>query len=343
MQELKASFLDENSHLSAPGGGAEDAATLDETSQSSVKSKGGETSHSWRGTFEMQQLRPIKLVTSDTLFEYRWPLEGRNSEHYFLQEQVCEYLGLKSFKRRYPEVTRRNVDAEERDFLVEMRVVNETQADLGLTALPSTQILDIMSQDFYEKYDAYMAVVQERKDRTIRQTNYSMASVEKHKYADFVEKAVRSTASWNKKMNADRREKRSAYFDMQTFNVHYPQNNRGRMRVAERPKLGHYPVALIPGQFVDYFKSFTPEQLKHLPLNSSLRGPPKDNIRLDDIKDPNAERSDGESSSDDSDSDDSSSSGSSSSDSSSESEAEEEGKVVKEVVVKKQIGEIFQL
>lgn len=86
------------------------------------------------------------------------------------QEQVCEYLGLKSFKRRYPDIHRRNVEAEERDFLVEMRVVNVTQADLGLTALPSSQVLDIMCNDFYEKYDAYMAVVQDRKDRTMRQS-----------------------------------------------------------------------------------------------------------------------------------------------------------------------------
>lgn len=83
---------------------------------------------------------------------------------------MCEYLGLKSFKRRYPDLQRRNVEVEERDFLVEMGVVSETQADLGLTALPSSQVLDIMSNDFYEKYDAYMAVVVERKDKVMRQS-----------------------------------------------------------------------------------------------------------------------------------------------------------------------------
>ncbi len=83
-------------------------------------------------------------------------------------------MGLKSFKRRYPDIHRRNVEAEERDFLVEMRVVNVTQADLGLTALPSSQVLDIMCNDFYEKYDSYMAVVQERKDRTMRQSKHAI-------------------------------------------------------------------------------------------------------------------------------------------------------------------------
>ena len=49
-----------------------------------------------------------------------------------------------------------------------------------------------MCNDFYEKYDEYMNVVAERKDRTMRQTNYSLANVEAGHMADFVEKAVTS-------------------------------------------------------------------------------------------------------------------------------------------------------
>ena len=73
-------------------------------------------------------------------------------------------------------ISRRPVEAEERDFLVEMKVVNETQADLGLTALASSQVLDIMSSDFYEKYDEYMTVVSERKDRTMRTATYNIVN-----------------------------------------------------------------------------------------------------------------------------------------------------------------------
>ena len=84
---------------------------------------------------------------------------------------------------------RRPVEAEERDFLVEMKVVNETQADLGLTALSSAQVLDIMSADFYEKYDEYMTVVSERKDRTMRTTSYSI--VNNTDEPDFFQKSAR--------------------------------------------------------------------------------------------------------------------------------------------------------
>ena len=111
------------------------------------------------------------------------------------------------------------------------------QADLGLTAIPSTQILDIMSNDFYEKYEEYRNVVSERKDRTMRQTNYSIAKIESHQVskvkilplfmqkrvqqfllfqmADFVKNAMDSVANWNKQMNQERKEKRTAFFDMQ--------------------------------------------------------------------------------------------------------------------------------
>ena len=164
MLALKASFLDENSHLSGAGDG-EISALMDESTQGSWP--GGQKSKS---NFEMTQLGQVQPVTAETLFEYRWPLEGKNSEHYFLQEQVTEYLGIKSFKRRYPDLARRKVDTEERDFLVEMCVVSMTQADLGLTALLSSTVLDIMSNDHYEKYDAYMQVVMDRKDKVMRQS-----------------------------------------------------------------------------------------------------------------------------------------------------------------------------
>lgn len=40
------------------------------------------------GAFEMSNLKPVRAVTAETLMEYRWPLEDRHAEHYFLQEQV---------------------------------------------------------------------------------------------------------------------------------------------------------------------------------------------------------------------------------------------------------------
>lgn len=37
---------------------------------------------------------------AERVFEYQWPQDG--GEWYLLQEQISEYLGIKSFKRKYP-------------------------------------------------------------------------------------------------------------------------------------------------------------------------------------------------------------------------------------------------
>ena len=100
--------------------------------------------------------------------------------------------------------------------------------------------------------------------------------------ANFVKNAMESVANWNKQMNQERKEKRTAFFDMQTFAMHYPMTGRGRMEVVKKPSLGHYPIALIPGQFVDHYDQFSPGQLKYLPLNTALKAPPT-NKRLSEL------------------------------------------------------------
>ncbi len=59
---------------------------------------------------------------------------------------------------------------------------------------------------------------------------------------DFIHKAVKSAADWNRRLNQDKKEKRQAYFDMQTFNIHYPMNNRGKMKVTWKLSSSFVPV-----------------------------------------------------------------------------------------------------
>lgn len=84
------------------------------------------------------------VFTADQLAEYSWNGQGP----FMLQEQVTQYLAIKSFKRKYPNVTRRPVDMQERDYLKENHLVTESQCDLGLTAVLAQDILDIMYTDF---------------------------------------------------------------------------------------------------------------------------------------------------------------------------------------------------
>ena len=311
MAELRAQYLDDNATDGSGGPGTPSEFFFDENSQSSMGSMSAKKRKCWGdvGAQEMSGIHnPLAHVTADTLFEYKWPLEGRSSEHYFLQEQVTEYLQVKSFKRKYPDCPRRNVDAGERDFLMERKIVNETQADLGLTAIPSSAVLDIMCQDFYDKYEAYMTVLNERKERSLRPHNYTSGGGDVK-----VEEAAKAAAEFNKQLNADRREQRNGFFDMQTYNVHYPKNGKGKMAIVPRPKLGNYPIALIPGQYVDSFKAYSSKELNYFPLNTVMVPPPKPGVTLRELN----------LGSDGSDSDSSSGSGSSSSDES-DSESDEE-------------------
>merc|ERR1719195_2514053 len=140
------------------------------------------------------------------------------------------------------------INMEERDFLIEMKIVNEMQADLGLTAIPSAHVLDIMCAEFYERYEEYMAVVNERKERSLRNYNYSSSGVGNVN----IDEDVKAAAEVNKKMN-----------------------------VETKPAPGNYPLALIPGQFVDHYKSYSSRQLNMFPLNTAVcAAPPKGNLSL---------------------------------------------------------------
>lgn len=66
----------------------------------------------------------------DQVIEYQWPLE-KGGESLMVQEQISEYLGVKSFKRKYPDLKRRIVEAEEKTYLREKGLVTEAMCDLG--------------------------------------------------------------------------------------------------------------------------------------------------------------------------------------------------------------------
>ena len=92
-------------------------------------------------------------LPASELFVYKWPQEEANAESYVLQEQVSEFLHVKSFKRKYPDIVRLFIDIKEREYLKENQVVTEVQCDLGLTALRLSDCLDLMADEYPEKYN----------------------------------------------------------------------------------------------------------------------------------------------------------------------------------------------
>lgn len=214
-------------------------------------------------------------ITADKLFEYHWPQDCGDA--YMLQEQVCEFLNVKSFKRKHPDLVRRPVEFDEKEFLKEHGVVTMTMCDLGLTALRADDVVDLFMRDYPEKYQEYVNYIRERdKQNTVeKHRGYSAVSIEKCKMADFVRKAVASTAEYNKHLNEERREERRSCFDLQTFTIQYPLKKIPKVEVMPANRR-RYPVALIPGQYQDHYRVYTPQELKYLPINTVLYGPPQE-------------------------------------------------------------------
>lgn len=189
------------------------------------------------------------VISADQLAEYYWGGGGP----YMLQEQVAQYLGIKSFKRKYPGIPRRQVDMQERDFIRESGLASEHMCDLGLTVVNSADILDLMYSDFQHKYEEYCKHQRDRQTKDIanKQKAMSLAASQEKNKMDIMQQAVESAAQWNATFNKQRREDRKACMDLQTFTINYP---KGRIRQVDPQKIGHYPIALVPGQYTDYYK-----------------------------------------------------------------------------------------
>ncbi|GAB6022106.1 hypothetical protein CHUAL_006249 [Chamberlinius hualienensis] len=235
----------------------------------------------------MEVVSERNFFPAENLFEYQWPLGSSTAgEYYILQEQISEFLGVKSFKRKYPDLQRRAVEMDEKEYLKDRGVVTETQCDLGLTALRADEVIDLMVRDYPEKYHEYERILHEKEKQSIseKHRDYTAPSVEKSKMAEFIKKSVMSAAEWNSNFNRERKEERSACFDLQTNIVHYPMGGRAKPEVKESTN-STYPASLIAGQFQDYYKRFNEAELKYLPMNTVLYGPLKAVPLLDNTSD----------------------------------------------------------
>ncbi|KAI0212002.1 PHD finger protein 10 [Lamellibrachia satsuma] len=248
----------------------DDAEKADKKSKSAKKRRPGITAEIEEEDNEDHTMPAGKLI------EYQWPQE-KGSEWYMLQEQVSEYLDIVSFKRKYPDLQRRPVEVNEKLHLLESNIaVSEMQCDLGLTALKSDQVHELMARDYPDKFKEYAVVLQarERQKITDHHKGYELPTIDKTKLNVYMKKAVKSAAEYNSMFMKEKREERRAYFDLQTNEVHYPRQQK-LVLPKEVTEVGSYPVTLIPGQFQDYYKKYTSQELKYFPMNTVLYNPPR--------------------------------------------------------------------
>nr|DBA26913.1 TPA: hypothetical protein GDO54_011110 [Pyxicephalus adspersus] len=238
---------------------------------------------------------------AENLVEYKWPPD-ETGEYYMLQEQVSEYLGVTSFKRKYPDLERRDLSHKEKLYLREQNVITETQCTLGLTALRSDEVIDLMIKEYPTKHAEYSVILQEKERQRItdhykeysqmttediqndvcdqddtgkQQQQQNTQKVEASKVPEYIKKAAKKAAEFNSNLNRERMEERRAYFDLQTHVIQVPQG-KYKILPTEMTKVSPYPVSLIPGQFQEYYKRYSPNELRYLPLNTALYEPPLD-------------------------------------------------------------------
>ncbi|CAF3820828.1 unnamed protein product [Rotaria magnacalcarata] len=238
-------------------------------------------------------------ISADKLHVYRWPADEPHADLHVLQEQICDYLSLKSFKRKYPDIYRRIVDLHEREYLKSQNVVTETQCDLGLTALKLDEVLELMSTDYPEKCHQFNIVWQQKRRALANNKNGSLSSIlslsnlnqssistsnspsvnptengDKSRVSKFRQDILRSVVDYNAQLQRERIQERKACFDLQTMQIHYPANRQFRLP-SNLTKIGSYPLALLPGQYQDSYKKYNSDELKYMPINTALYYYPK--------------------------------------------------------------------
>lgn len=272
---------------------------LDEDSQSSVKSSTNESSKMKKSKFA-DLFDSNKVWTAADVKEYTWPPPDKaDVEHkvMMIQEQVAMFLGVKSFKRRYPELKRRTISGEERDYVLSKGLVTEALCDLGITAVDASEVLDIMLSDYPHKYEEFRSYQRQRQlaeaaeepaediktEEKVVRVEMKAEKPAEHKpeppkvdpektRQDMAAAAIASASEWNARTNALRR---GACADLQSLTV-----QRARVppvappRPHLRPPAGFYPHALLPGQYQHSYRVYTPDQLRYFPLNTVLAAPP---------------------------------------------------------------------
>ncbi|XP_038212770.1 microtubule-associated protein futsch isoform X3 [Zerene cesonia] len=270
---------------------------LDEDSQSSVKSSTNESSKMKKSKFA-DLFDSNKVWSAEDVKEYTWPPpEQTDADHQvmMIQEQVAMFLGVKSFKRRYPELKRRTITGQERDYVLRQGLVSEALCDLGITAVDASEVLDIMLSDYPHKYEEYRSYQREKqlaeptpepvevkaevKDRIEMKADTKsldskpdLPKIDPEKTRqDMAAAAIASASEWNARMNALRR---PACVDLQSLTV---QRRRAappaNPPVRVEPPHGFYPHALLPGQYQHTYRLYTSEQLQYFPLNTAVRAP----------------------------------------------------------------------
>uniref|UniRef100_A0A2R9B2Y4 Uncharacterized protein n=1 Tax=Pan paniscus TaxID=9597 RepID=A0A2R9B2Y4_PANPA len=133
---------------------------------------------------------------AENLMEYKWPPDE-------IGEYYIEYLGVTSFKRKYPDLEQ-DLSHKEKLYLRELN--------------------DLMIKEYPAKHAEYSVILQENECQRItdhykeysQMQQQNTQKVEASKVPEDIKKAAKKAAEFNSNVNWERMEERRAYFDLQT-------------------------------------------------------------------------------------------------------------------------------
>lgn len=93
--------------------------------------------------------------------------------------------------------------------------------------------------------------------------------LEPKKINEMRKKAIQNASEWNTEMNRNKRTDRTSFFEHHTMIIQKPKT---KIPASTKTNFGAYPVAVVPGQYQNYYRRYTPNELYRLPVNTVLDG-----------------------------------------------------------------------
>uniref|UniRef100_A0AC35UC32 PHD finger protein 10 n=1 Tax=Rhabditophanes sp. KR3021 TaxID=114890 RepID=A0AC35UC32_9BILA len=238
----------------------------EETNNSAESSQKPKTSRILNQDVTHVPIEPSQII------EYEWPF--KSGSKYFIQEQIAELLEVTSFKRKYPNLSRRPVETAERNYLFDVLHIHNTlptHLQHNLTAIRSAEVFHLMSSEYPEIWTAYQRAASEKTKQAYadQQKELLVLKGDSKNLEKARQKLMNSCQDFNKAIQNSRRNERKRTIDLQTGVIQMP---RGFFRDPKKciNKVGQYPVALIPGQYTDGYAVWSDGDLKKLPLGTAV-------------------------------------------------------------------------
>ena len=208
---------------------------------------------------------PVKHLP-DIPVEYEWP--QRSGEFFLLKDNLAKFLEIPVGDDSISRVESRMALEEEKTYLAKVGLLKPMEDTDEIAVIRTEDSFQFMCETNRVKFQTYIECVHKRETKKLLQKQEAQRSdVIRGNVSRLLKRTLKETVKYNSRLNLERRETRCAYFDLQTQIIHLPQKKRV-YDPNTKSNRSDYPLALLPGQYQDFYKVFTPNELKTFPINT---------------------------------------------------------------------------